>query len=328
MITVLGGSGFIGSRLCKKLKSNHHSFIIADKNPCHSSLGNFTKADVRSINDLRKVFSFGGIIINLAAEHKDNVYPTSLYYDVNVSGAENLCAVAKERKIQQIIFISSVAIYGFALIDTDELGKVAPFNDYGLSKWKAEEVYKKWQSEDPEKRTLVIIRPTVVFGEGNRGNVYNLFKQIVSGKFVMVGNGLNRKSMAYVENVAAFIEHTINFKPGVHIYNYIDKPDFSMNSLVGQINKILGRSEKIYLRIPFFLGLIIGRIFDLLALLTRKNLSISSIRIKKFCANSVYLSAVTKTDFVPPVSIVEAIERTVKYEFTENHKKDSVYFND
>ena len=52
--------------------------------------------------------------------------------------------------------------------------------------------------------SLIIVRPTVIFGEGNRGNVYNLFKQIASNKFLMVGDGNNKKSLAYIGNVVAF----------------------------------------------------------------------------------------------------------------------------
>ena len=55
----------------------------------------------------------------------------------------------------------------------------------------------------------------------------------------MFGNGKNRKSMAYVENVAAFLEYSLSFKPGLHIYNYIDKPDFDMNTLVSEARKTL-----------------------------------------------------------------------------------------
>ena len=113
-------------------------------------------------------------------------------------------------------------------------------------------MFKGWQAENPEKRTLIIIRPTVVFGEQNRGNVYNLLRQIESGQFVMVGRGENRKSMAYVENLSAFIEYSISFEPGVHIYNFIDKPDFTMNSLVANVYRILGRSEKIGFRLPLY----------------------------------------------------------------------------
>ncbi len=87
----------------------------------------------------------------------------------------------------------------------------------------------------------MIVRPTVVFGEQNRGNVYNLLRQIASGKFMMIGDGTNRKSMAYVENVAAFLEYSLGFENGVHIYNYIDKPDFDMNTLVSKVNKALGK---------------------------------------------------------------------------------------
>ena len=75
------------------------------------------------------------------------------------------------------------------------------------------------------KKTLVIIRPTVVFGEGNRGNVFNLMNQIAKNRFMMVGSGTNRKSMAYVENVAAFLEYSLSFQSGLHVHNYVDKPD-------------------------------------------------------------------------------------------------------
>ena len=53
-------------------------------------------------------------------------------------------------------------------------------------------------------KSLIIVRPTVIFGEGNRGNVFNLLNQIASGKFFMVGKGENKKSMAYIHNIVAF----------------------------------------------------------------------------------------------------------------------------
>ena len=48
-----------------------------------------------------------------------------------------------------------------------------PFNHYGKSKWQAEEVLREWYNKAPTERSLTIIRPTVIFGERNRGNVYN-----------------------------------------------------------------------------------------------------------------------------------------------------------
>jgi nucleoside-diphosphate-sugar epimerase len=327
-IIIFGGSGFIGTETCKKFHLSSLEFKIVDKNRSRLFNKNCLIADVRDYQLSKKINYRATAIVNLAAEHKDNVIPRSLYDDVNVIGANNVCDFAKKRKINTLVFTSSVAIYGFAKLGTDELGKIAPFNDYGRTKWEAESIYKAWQAEDPKNRILVIIRPTVVFGERNRGNVFNLLKQIASGNFVMVGDGKNRKSMAYVENVAAFIEYSLNFKPGIHIYNYIDKPDFTMNELVARVNRILGRSEKITFRLSYIFGLVIGKFFDLIAFVTRKKLAISSIRVKKFCANSVYGSAISKTGFVPPVNLIDAIERTVKYEFLEDHKKDPVYFSE
>lgn len=327
-LLVAGGSGFIGSRLCNILSNKCINFLIFDKNisrifPGWTILGDISKGAI--VNNFSDNFS---AIINLAAEHKDNVCPISLYDDVNVNGARNICDFARTYNIKKIIFTSSVAVYGFAPVGTDEFGSISPFNDYGRTKWEAEQIYKKWQSEDPHKRLLVIVRPTVVFGEKNRGNVFNLLRQIASGKFVMVGNGLNRKSMAYVENVAAFLEYSLSFKPGVHIYNYIDKPDFTMNALVTHVNKLLGRPTEIKFRLPFALGLYIGSCFDFVAKITGKKFPVSAIRVKKFCSNSVYESAIKSTGFVPPVPLMEAIEKTVRFEFIEDHRGEQVFYSE
>jgi nucleoside-diphosphate-sugar epimerase len=240
-VDVIGGSGFIGTRLVRRLLSDKRLHVkIVDKAPSGTHPDLTKLADVRSVDQLRKSISDQSIIVNLAAEHRDDVRPLRLYDEVNVEGAKNICTVAREKNVRTIIFTSTVAVYGFAPLGTAESGKIAPFNDYGRTKYSAEQVFKAWQIEAPSERTLVIIRPTVVFGEQNRGNVYNLLRQIASGKFLMVGNGENRKSMAYVENITAFLEYSMGFEPGVHTYNYVDKPDFSMNSLVANVNRILG----------------------------------------------------------------------------------------
>lgn len=328
-INIIGGSGFIGTSLVRRLiPIERIGLKIIDKVPSVSFEDLYTNADVRSIEQLDTAISEGSLIVNLAAEHRDNVRPVSLYDEVNVGGAKNICNIARKKNVKTIIFTSSVAVYGFAVIGTDESGKIAPFNDYGHTKYKAEEVFRAWQLEAPEERLLVIIRPTVVFGEQNRGNVFNLLRQIASGKFIMIGNGLNRKSMAYVENLAAFIEFSMGFKKGIHIYNFIDKPDFSMNELVFRVNQILGRNYSNKLRLPFSVGFIVGKVFDLIAALTGKNFSISSIRVKKFCANSVYNSAIDETGFVAPVSLAAALDRTVRYEFMESHKREGVFYSE
>lgn len=325
MTLIIGGSGFIGTRLCRRLSNTNTHFSILDKRisktfPDQSSLIN--------ICDRQKLLKFNtgtDVLVNLAAEHRDDVRPVANYYEVNVRGATHICEFADLNNITKIIFTSSVAVYGFAKRKTNEHGAINPFNDYGKSKYEAEQVYKTWQAQDPNNRSLTIIRPTVVFGEQNRGNVYNLFKQIASGRFIMVGNGSNRKSVAYVENLAAFIEYSFSAHPGVHIYNYVDKPDFDMNSLVCMVKASLGHKPNVAIRIPFTLGLFIGYCFDLISKIFGLSLQISSIRIKKFCTDSTYYSSVEKTGFIPPVNVKDAIDRTINYEFVRKIKGEEFF---
>lgn len=327
MYVIFGGCGFIGTRLCKRLNDSGKDFLILDARKGKTFPKKTREVDVTDSATLSDIKCEASALVNLAAVHRDDVRPRSLYDDVNVSGAKNTCSFAQENDIDTIVFTSSVAVYGFAEKGTSEQGDIAPFNDYGRTKAEAEAIYKQWQRDDSAQRSLVIIRPTVVFGEGNRGNVYNLFRQIAAGAFLMIGTGKNRKSMAYVENVAAFIEHIADSQPGIHVYNYIDKPDSDMNSLVANIKEKLGKKPGHMLRIPYFFGLTAGTILDFVALVTGRKFPISAIRVKKFCSDSVYETRVSDTDFVPPVSLDDAIAKTIEYEFLEDHD-DEVFFTE
>ncbi|GHU72223.1 epimerase [Spirochaetia bacterium] len=325
-ITIIGGSGFVGTRLTARLLASGYGVKIADKNDSMRYPQLRVYADVRESETLEKELAGSDIVINLAAEHRDDVTPRSLYDDVNVTGAENVCKACTKLGIKKIIFTSSVAVYGFAPIGTDETGKINYFNDYGRTKWFAEEKYREWLVSN-QKNSLTIIRPTVIFGEQNRGNVYNLLCQIAGGKFPMVGNGTNIKSMAYVENIAAFIEYNLDNTAGEHLFNYIDKPDFDMNTLVTEVNRILGKSGKLF-RWPYWLGYFGGLCFDVLAKVLHKKLPISSIRVKKFCSNTMFEAVnIRKTDFKVPVTLIEGLERTIKYEFI-NKTNGNVFYTE
>ena len=316
-ITVVGGNGFVGSRLCNRLARSGKEFTVFDTQPSTTFPNSTVIGDICNSIDYRAIPE-SDILINLAAVHRDDVRPLSRYDEVNVGGAEVLCNYARQAGINKLVFTSSVAIYGFAPADTGEDGEPNYFNDYGRTKYLAEQVYKKWQAEDPDNRSLVIVRPTVIFGEGNRGNVCNLFTQIARKRFLMFGNGKNRKSMAYVENVAAFLESSLDFPPGLHIYNYVDKPDLDMNTLVSTARKALFGKANVGIRLPKFVGIGIGYLADGITKITGKSLPVSSIRVKKFLGTTQFGSAVHKTGFVAPVKLEDAIERTLRYEFVED----------
>ncbi len=101
-----------------------------------------------------------------------------------------------------------------------------------------------------------------------------------------------------------------------------------MNVLVGTVHRILGKSEGVGFRLPYAVGYLIGKGFDLIAAITGKRLPISSIRIKKFCANTMFNTRLAESGFVAPVPLVEALERTVRHEFVESHEHESVFYSE
>lgn len=314
LVSILGGSGFIGTRLAALLTQQRAPFRIGDLRKSESFPEHWTECDVRRSESLSEIAQGADAIINLAAAHRDDVRPLSLYHETNVQGAEQVCQAARAAGIRKIVFTSSVAVYGFQPVPVDENGPFTPFNEYGKTKLQAEAVYRAWAAEDPG-RGLVMVRPTVVFGEGNRGNVYNLLHQVASGRFLMVGPGKNIKSMAYVENVATFLMHVLTLGPGTHIFNYVDGPDMDMNTLVAFIRDCL-HQQKSPMRIPKFAALAGGHLLDAAARLTGRTFPISAIRVRKFCESTQFVAdRVVQTGFVPPYSLREGLARTIQFEF-------------
>ena len=326
-ISIIGGAGFIGTNLADILVELGQPFEIIDIVPSAKYPECWKEGDVRDCDSLRKAIT-GEIVVHLAAVHRDDLVDESQYYRTNVMGTENLTAVCNEKKIERIIFTSTVAVYGFAPPGTDESGVIAPFNEYGHTKYQAEQVLQKWREHGA--KSLIIIRPTVVFGEGNRGNVFNLLNQISMNRFVMIGPGENRKSMAYVKNVANFIYECAKSDHQFSLFNYTDDPDMTMNDLVITVRKKLFNKKNMGLRLPLWLGFIIGYLFDLIALMTRKRLPVSSIRIKKFTSWSQFSSAKgTLNNFVPPYSLKQGLEQTLDYEFKcKNDVDRQVFFTE
>jgi nucleoside-diphosphate-sugar epimerase len=326
-VSVLGGTGFVGTYTCRRLASKQRRFQIVDLAKSHEFADNTQIGDIRDMAELAKELT-GTVVVNLAAVHRDDVTDPEEYYSTNVEGARILCEVCEEKGINKIVFTSSVAVYGFAPPGTGENGAIDPFNEYGRTKALAEDVYCQWRDKDPENRSLIIVRPTVVFGEGNRGNVYNLLTQINSGAFAMIGNGKNKKSMAYVENLSAFLVKCIESDEKYAVYNYVDTPDFAMNELVSLVRGKLRGSQSVGIRIPKFIGLMAGYMADVLAKLGVK-LPISSIRVKKFCASSEFSSAKGELDgFVAPYTLQEGLDRTLEAEFINPDPDRRIFYTE
>lgn len=315
-ISMIGGSGFVGTRLISLLKeqSNDYNIQNIDLQPSHFHNELTVIGDVTDQDCLNKQLD-GDCVILLAAQHRDDVSPVSLYYDVNVGGMEKTLKAMEKNNIKRIVFFSSVAVYGLNKENPNEDHPSDPFNHYGKSKWQAELVLQEWFKTHPDWN-INIVRPTVIFGERNRGNVYNLLKQISGGKFLMVGDGNNKKSMAYVGNIVAFTQYLIDYKKtGYNVFNYIDKPDFTMNELVGHVSSVLKKHIPTA-HFPLWLGMLGGYAFDTLAFVTRKKLTVSSVRVKKFCATTQFdATKAHSSGFKAPYSLGEGLARTLEFEF-------------
>jgi nucleoside-diphosphate-sugar epimerase len=314
-ILITGGSGFIGTNLSTDLLKEGHNVAIYDKQKSETYPERCMVGDIRDKEKLTRSMRGVDAVYHLAAEHRDDVHPASLYYEVNVGGAENIVCALNKNDVKRLIFTSTVAVYGLNSGKPDENSPISPFNDYGKSKYKAETIFSKWAESD-NRNCLITVRPTVIFGEKNWGNVYNLLYQLSSGKFIKVGKGTNRKSMGYVLNLTNFLTALVKSGPGRFVYNYADKPDLSMNELINIFHNTIGRNHRINFKIPYAIGLMGGYGYDILSKITGKTYPISSIRIKKFCADTaINTDKLQQTGFVPSYTLTQGLSRMIKSEF-------------
>lgn len=319
-VLVIGGSGFIGTRLISALLERGHAvrnldLVESAQHPEITTIG-----DVRDASQLTAAAAGHDAIVHLAAEHRDDVTPLSRYTEVNIDGSAAVIAAAEANGIERIVFTSTVAVYGLDKNDAAEDTEPEPFNEYGRTKLEAERLFRAWADADPA-RSLTVVRPSVVFGEGNRGNVYNLARQVHSRRFVMVGDGTNHKSMSYVGNIVEFLADALEAPAGTTVVNYADKPDLSTRELLDVLRDAMGIRHAGGFRLPLWIGLAGGHTIDAVARLTRRTFPISAIRIRKFVADTtVNTERLAATGYRPRFTLAEGIQRTIEAEFPASER--------
>jgi len=312
-ILITGGSGFIGSYFNQKL--DHYNIINFDlREPIHPTNNKFIKGDICEVSGLSNAVQDNEIdtIIHLAAAHHDFGIAKEEYFKVNEIGTENICKVAEENNIKKIVFYSSVAVYGDNKEPSTEEMTPQPSNHYGASKLAGEGKLRSWSEKDGNQ--AIVVRPCLVYGPRNTANMYNLIKQIDSGKFFNVGKGNNVKSISFVENIVEATIHllkTMN-KTGYDFYNYADSPQLTSKETANYISECLGKKKPI--SVPKIL-LQIGAIpFDILIKVTGKNLPVSSARVNKFATETYHKAEkVLKTGFSPKFDNYQGLNKMVDW---------------
>jgi nucleoside-diphosphate-sugar epimerase len=249
---IFGGSGFIGSSfslflLNKKLFDRVYVVDLVSPNlnvVSDTEVMFFIHADVRSEIPTILFPNNVSLIANFAAIHREPGHEDREFFETNLLGAENVCKFAEKIGCQSIIFTSSISPYGVSESVKDESTFPIPVTAYGSSKLVAEKIHQIWQANDVSNRRLVIVRPGVVFGPGEGGNVSRLIKAVIHRYFFFMGNESTRKAGVYVKELCNAMWWVLQKqkKNGetVSLFNMSMNPGPSIGEYVEAVCKIRG----------------------------------------------------------------------------------------
>ena len=288
---IFGGSGYIGSHLVEKLTEEKifDQIMVCDiVGPkfcleAHSRENvDFMRCDVRlpielSLPKLDKDNSF---IFNFAAIHREPGHEYKEYFDTNIPGAENVIEYARRTGIKNILFTSSIAPYGRSMEERTEESNLYPETAYGISKALAEQIHQKWLAED-ETRRLIIVRPSVIFGPKDPGNVYRMVKGIKGGTFILPNGGKIIKAYGYVYGLVESMLYVMDQKEKrLVIYNYAENPLVPLNEMVGIVKDEFGYKKWVP-NVPTKLLMIVAFFLQGALKLFGKKTDIHPVRVKK-----------------------------------------------
>lgn len=294
---LFGGTGFIGTHLAQEwLRENFaNKIVLVDLLPprnepyCAELQAGLASGRIEFVRwDVRQPISASllpnpGLIVNLAAIHREPGHAAHEYFETNLLGAENICAWASAVGCSHMVFISSISPYGPSEDLKDENSLPVPETPYGSSKLAAEKIHMGWQSACRCRR-LLILRPGVVFGPGEGGNVTRLVRSVVQGYFFYMGNRQTRKAGGYVKELGHVIRFALDHQgrggEPCTLLNFSMDPPATLASYVDAIRKVAGIRRR-PLSVPRSLLLGISYPVDAVASILRIHQPISPVRVRK-----------------------------------------------
>jgi nucleoside-diphosphate-sugar epimerase len=245
-IAVTGANGFVGCSLVPYLEKAGYKIFPIVRSPALDQYHNSVSYDCfnKSYIDLNKITA----IIHLAGKAHDLKKSTddNDYLKINTQLTEKTYDTFLASKASLFIYISSTkAVSDHAITTITEDLIPAPKTRYGISKWKAEEYIKSKPLFANKK--YIILRPCMIHGPGNKGNLNLLYKFIEKRIPYPLGAFQNKRSFLSIDNFCFVVNEIINstmIQSG--IYNIADDEPLSTNELIIEISKALGRRAKIW----------------------------------------------------------------------------------
>ena len=283
-ILVTGANGFIGQALCSALSKAGFNVRAAVRkiNMDISGAHEYVQiGDIDNKTDWEEALNNVDVVIHLASRvhiTRDRANdPLAEFRRVNVAGTEHLARMAAKHGVRRLIFLSSVKVNG-EYTSKESSGKVERFSernipnpqdDYGLSKWEAEQVLHSVSKDTGLE--IVILRPALVYGPGVKANFLNLLRLIDLGIPLPFSNLKNVRSFVYLGNLIDAILRCITDSRAVgQTFLISDGEDISSSELIIKIAKAMGRKPVL---LPFpdrllrFLGKVTGRLSEVERLL-------------------------------------------------------------
>jgi UDP-glucose 4-epimerase len=312
---VTGATGCIGSALVAKLAREGWRVIALVRNQALPSFLNqspnvkFVIGELGERGCIASVMRDCDVVFHLAAKvHAAPGTPPSEFTRVNVDGTRNVVEAAIENRARHFVHFSTVAVYAESDEVLDETSATIPVTAYGSSKLEGERIV----GESPLRTT--VFRLPVVYGPRDRGNVSKLIAAIRRGRYFIVGDGRNLKSMVAVENVVDAALMAVNRQAG-GTYIVTDARPYSQVEIAETIAELLGRPNP--KKLPRWPLLLAGRAADLAGKLTGAALPISADQVLKLSNNSRFSAAKIERElgFKPRVELREGLAKVINENF-------------
>ncbi|MGB4298185.1 MAG: NAD-dependent epimerase/dehydratase family protein [Candidatus Saccharicenans sp.] len=320
-ILITGGSGFLGTHLIGFLAQGGYR-IRATFNAKMPSISTIDQTEWVKVDDISSPESWNALIkgvdcvihlIGLAHVFKENSPADfSKFKEVNVLPTQALAeSCVRSGKVKKFIFISSVgAVCSSSTIPINELSPCHPETGYGISKLEAENVLKDTLQD---KVSWCILRPTMIYGPGDPGNMARLIKLVKMGIPLPLGSVHNARSFLYIGNFLEIMAKVLSHRNAeFKTYLIADDETISTPEIIRIMAEILNKKVLV---IPFPVGIL--RLMGKVGSLLERNLNIS-IGINTYSVDRLTESLVVDNSFIKhdldfemPYSFYEGIRQTL-----------------